>query len=180
MFSLKTRHWNKLLICFTLEVTTTTVVRGMMYLPSLTSAPEAVSIVAFLLFAVFVGSQHGWPATVNDFCEPSLFNPITEEEITLPSLTTLSNIRMSYNADGSVGAYFYCQDLPFFDRFQIDVLIGGSSFHKIVVSSEPSSSSHSFVVAVIVGWPQWHRNCTSGTKQLDPYRRRILRGLIIL
>ena len=62
----------------------------------------------------------------------------------------------SYDADGSIDAYLYNQFTPSFDRVQFDELIlGHESFHRLVVSSEPSALSHSFTVAAIVGWPPY-------------------------
>ncbi|CAL4893489.1 unnamed protein product [Urochloa decumbens] len=54
-----------------------------------------------------IGSSHGWLVTVDDRSEMHLVNPITGEQIALPSVTTIKNVRPIFNKFGVVQKYEY-------------------------------------------------------------------------
>ncbi|KAF3321890.1 hypothetical protein FCM35_KLT14106 [Carex littledalei] len=110
----------------------------------------------FLREKLFIGSQYGFVAVLDQYSEPSLFNPpLTGDIISLPSITTVQTVRPFRSANGYLVSYLYCvcitnPESPFeryaFEHFQ-DIIL----FQKIMVSSNPSISSSSFVAAALIG-----------------------------
>lgn len=98
---------------------------------------------------LFVGSHHGWIALVNQFCEPSILNPITGQVIPHPSISTLSIIRPSYKFDRSLDCYYFCDhfDKKFYG-WTIKHHRKNITFNRIIFSSDPSSSTDFTVVAI--------------------------------
>ncbi|KAF0895675.1 hypothetical protein E2562_014294 [Oryza meyeriana var. granulata] len=52
-----------------------------------------------------IGSSHGWIITIDDMCELHLLNPVTGDQIVLPSITTIEQIEPVYNDNGVVHRY---------------------------------------------------------------------------
>ncbi|XP_078148669.1 uncharacterized protein LOC144544139 [Carex rostrata] len=109
----------------------------------------------FLHEKLFIGSQYGFVAILDQYSEPSLFNPLTGEIISLPSITTIHTVRPCRSANDNLVSYFYrvCitnSESPFerytFEHFR-DIIL----FEKIIISSNPSISSSGFVAAALIG-----------------------------
>ncbi|XP_020105243.1 uncharacterized protein LOC109721845 [Ananas comosus] len=95
-----------------------------------------------------VGSQHGWLATLDPFSEPALLNPLTGQEIPLPSITTLPDIHPSYAPDGSVASYFHFSDPTDYYFHYKPEEFRGLSFDKVAFSSSPAAGGPLTVVAL--------------------------------
>nr|CAD1837413.1 unnamed protein product [Ananas comosus var. bracteatus] len=95
-----------------------------------------------------VGSQHGWLATLDPFSEPALLNPLTGQEIPLPSITTLPDIHPSYAPDGSVASYFHLSDPTDYYFQYTPEEFRGRSFVKVAFSSSPAAGGPLTVVAL--------------------------------
>uniref|UniRef100_A0A0A9CE25 Uncharacterized protein n=1 Tax=Arundo donax TaxID=35708 RepID=A0A0A9CE25_ARUDO len=54
-----------------------------------------------------IGSSHGWLVTVDDRSEMHLINPITGEQIALPSVITIEHVKPIFNKSGAVEKYEY-------------------------------------------------------------------------
>ncbi|KAJ4751715.1 hypothetical protein LUZ62_086120 [Rhynchospora pubera] len=108
----------------------------------------------FLHKKLFIGSQHGWLTVLDLHCDPTLLNPLTGESISLPSITTLPEVRPHHSVNGNIVSYFcranYRLESPFldctFDEYSADV-----TFKKVLVSSNPSISSSNFFAAALFG-----------------------------
>ncbi|KAE8788930.1 hypothetical protein D1007_36930 [Hordeum vulgare] len=53
----------------------------------------------------FIGSSHGWLVTVDERSEMHLLNPITCEQIALPSVTTIEHVKPIFDEYGDVCKY---------------------------------------------------------------------------
>ncbi|KAJ4756663.1 F-box only protein 7 [Rhynchospora pubera] len=105
---------------------------------------------------LFIGSQYGWIFLKDQLSEPSIFNPLTGQEILLPSITTIPNIQISYaNADSSHMRYVYrrCYTSTFIEYTDED-FHGGIHFEMIVASCPPASSCSNLTIAAIFGCPE--------------------------
>ncbi|XP_020113213.1 putative F-box protein At4g22660 [Ananas comosus] len=102
-----------------------------------------------------IGSQHGWLATLDPLSELALLNPLTSQEILLPSVATLPNVYASRAPDGSVSRYLTLSpSLPWFNFCPLPPnLFRNASFSKVVLSSSPASGG-SLTVAALYGWSQ--------------------------
>ncbi|OEL24673.1 Elongator complex protein 1 [Dichanthelium oligosanthes] len=54
-----------------------------------------------------IGSAHGWAVTADDRSELHLVNPVTGDQIALPSVTTMEHVTPVHGEDGAVRAYNY-------------------------------------------------------------------------
>lgn len=54
----------------------------------------------------FIRCQYGWLAIIDAYYEPSLFNILTSESISLPSIFTLLDICPTFSLDGSLVFYW--------------------------------------------------------------------------
>lgn len=54
-----------------------------------------------------IGSSYGWIITVDERCEVHLVNPITGEQIALPSITTIEQVKPIYDDAGSISKCEY-------------------------------------------------------------------------
>lgn len=54
-----------------------------------------------------IGSSHGWLITVDDKSEMHLVNPITREQIALPSVITIEHVKPIFNESGAIHKYEY-------------------------------------------------------------------------
>jgi hypothetical protein len=107
----------------------------------------------FLREKLFIGSQYGFVAVLDQYSEASLFNPLTGEIISLPSITTVQTVRPCHSANGNLESYFdrFCITNPKspFERYTVENFRNIILFEKIIVSSNPSISSSGFVAAAI-------------------------------
>ncbi|KAJ4819235.1 hypothetical protein LUZ62_031801 [Rhynchospora pubera] len=109
----------------------------------------------FLQEKLFIGSQYGWLTVLDLHCEPTLFNPLTGESISLPSITTLPRVRPNHSVSGDIVSYFfrttYRPESLFEDCAFEDCLIE-VTFKKVLISSNPSTFSSKFFAAALVGF----------------------------
>ncbi|XP_062216942.1 probable F-box protein At4g22165 isoform X2 [Phragmites australis] len=54
-----------------------------------------------------IGSSHGWMVTVDEWSEMHLVNPITCEQIALPSVITIEQVKPIYDDGGAICKYHY-------------------------------------------------------------------------
>jgi hypothetical protein len=52
-----------------------------------------------------IGSSHGWLVTVDDRSEMHLLNPITSEQVALPSMITMEHLKPIFSKSGAVDKY---------------------------------------------------------------------------
>ncbi|GJM88542.1 hypothetical protein PR202_ga04616 [Eleusine coracana subsp. coracana] len=52
-----------------------------------------------------IGSSHGWLVTVDDRSEMHLLNPITREQVALPSVITMEHVKPIFSKSGAVDKY---------------------------------------------------------------------------
>ncbi|PAN51836.1 hypothetical protein PAHAL_9G623700 [Panicum hallii] len=57
-----------------------------------------------------IGSSHGWVITVDERSEMHLVNPITSEQIALPSVITIEQVEPIYDNTGAICKYNYSMD----------------------------------------------------------------------
>uniref|UniRef100_A0A0E0DPR8 F-box domain-containing protein n=1 Tax=Oryza meridionalis TaxID=40149 RepID=A0A0E0DPR8_9ORYZ len=105
-----------------------------------------------------VGCSHGWLVTADARSELHLLNPVTGDQISLPSVTTIEQVTPILDvddADGSVTAYnlfFYDGNIPRKEYrtpaiYQLDEL-RNFIYMKAVISSDPASGDD-FTVMLI-------------------------------
>ncbi|WOL13024.1 F-box protein SKIP23-like [Canna indica] len=90
-----------------------------------------------------VGSSHGWLITADSSSELHLLNPVTGDQIRLPSVTTFPFVDAVYNTRGRVTSYSLCfgDDIPP-ESFEPDRL-RYFLYEKAVLSAAPTRSSPS-------------------------------------
>ncbi|KAK8944025.1 hypothetical protein KSP40_PGU014196 [Platanthera guangdongensis] len=97
-------------------------------------------------------SQHGWLVTIDDLLTPRLLNPLTMQELPLPSLVTIPNLfEPVYFPDdhGSLHAVWYNHTNRFlFSRERFPDLLE-LYFRKIIVTSSPMQGSIAVVLCTI-------------------------------
>ncbi|CAO2142095.1 unnamed protein product [Urochloa humidicola] len=99
-----------------------------------------------------IGSSFGWIITADERSELHLLNPITSEQIALPSVTTIEQVEPVFDDKGTVCNYKYLwytgedviSDTP--SVFPLSEL-RESLFYKAFLSSDPSMGSY-FVVLI--------------------------------
>ncbi|KAK3120265.1 hypothetical protein QOZ80_9AG0684700 [Eleusine coracana subsp. coracana] len=99
-----------------------------------------------------IGSSYGWIITVDDMCDVHLVNPITCEQIVLPSVTTIEQVTPIFDDAGSPRKYEY-------SWYTGNEIIADSPsicspselrdylFYKAFLSSDPSTGDY-FVVLI--------------------------------
>lgn len=105
----------------------------------------------------FIGCQYGWLAVTDAYCEPSLFNVLTNESISLPSISTLPNVHPMFSIDGSLDFYRHHYQMHSgapFEEDTLDFFCRIVTFSKLVISSDPSLSTGGFVVAALFYYPE--------------------------
>ncbi|KAL6654844.1 hypothetical protein ACP70R_008309 [Stipagrostis hirtigluma subsp. patula] len=98
-----------------------------------------------------IGSSYGWIVTADERCNLHLVNPITGEQITLPSVTTIEQVKPIFDDTGAVCKYEYSwytgegmvaeNPLSIFVPSELRDYL----FHKAFLSSDPSTGDY-FVV----------------------------------
>ncbi|CAN6363209.1 unnamed protein product [Urochloa humidicola] len=104
-----------------------------------------------------IGSSFGWIITADERSELHLLNPITGEQIALPSVTTIEQVKPVFDDEGAVCNYEYwwytgedvISDTP--SVFPLSEL-RDFLFYKAFLSSDPSTGGY-FVV--LIHNPRW-------------------------
>ncbi|KAL6603550.1 hypothetical protein ACP70R_043911 [Stipagrostis hirtigluma subsp. patula] len=103
---------------------------------------------------MFIGSAHGWLITADEHSELHLVNPVTGDQIALPSVTTIEGVSPIYGEDGAVQAYQRSWSWRgWFNEWktQSDVFalhkLRYYFFEKAFLSCDPSTGS--YIVALI-------------------------------
>uniref|UniRef100_A0A0D9XTH5 F-box domain-containing protein n=1 Tax=Leersia perrieri TaxID=77586 RepID=A0A0D9XTH5_9ORYZ len=98
-----------------------------------------------------IGSSHGWIITADERSELHIVNPITGEQMSLPTVTTIEQVKPLYNDAGVVHGYEYSwysgrhvYSSP--STFSLG-LLRKYLFNKAFLSSDPSSGDY-FVVLI--------------------------------
>ena len=93
-----------------------------------------------------IGSSYGWIITADERSELHLVNPITGEQIALPSVTTIEQVKPVFDDEGAVCSYEYWwytgEDVISYTPSVRDYL-----FYKAFLSSDPSMGGY-FVVLI--------------------------------
>uniref|UniRef100_A0A0D9XTF1 KIB1-4 beta-propeller domain-containing protein n=1 Tax=Leersia perrieri TaxID=77586 RepID=A0A0D9XTF1_9ORYZ len=100
-----------------------------------------------------IGSSHGWIITVDDMCQLHLLNPITGDQIALPSITTIEQFEAIYDDNGVVCCYrlsFFTGDnvneTPRVGTFLSCEELQDTCFQKAFLSDDPSTGNYYVVL----------------------------------
>ncbi|CAL5040320.1 unnamed protein product [Urochloa decumbens] len=96
----------------------------------------------------FLGSAYGWIITADERSELHLLNPITGDQIALPSVTTFEHVTPIYDKNGTVEEYSsYCAlPGPHGPSTYSLSKLREFFFHKAFLSSDPSTGDYIVVV----------------------------------
>ncbi|XP_037463100.1 uncharacterized protein LOC119334658 [Triticum dicoccoides] len=100
-----------------------------------------------------IGSNHGWIITADDRSELHLLNPITGDQIALPSVTTIEQVKPIFDDAGALHKYQYSWytgtprlvDFPTPSVFSLGEL-RDYLFEKAFLSSDPSTGDYYVVL----------------------------------
>ncbi|CAD6335634.1 unnamed protein product [Miscanthus lutarioriparius] len=106
-----------------------------------------------------IGSAYGWVVTADETSELHLVNPITRDQIALPSVTTIEQV-----SNGAIHMYKYSRytgthgelDPP--SVLRLDKL-RDYIFHKAFLSSDPSTGNY---IVVLIHHPYWQISFARG------------------
>ncbi|XP_062230171.1 F-box protein SKIP23-like [Phragmites australis] len=110
-----------------------------------------------------IGSAYGWIITVDDRSELHLVNPITGDQIALPSITTIEHVTPTYDDNGAVKEYYSWAAMQ--DESEDPPSVFGLSklrdyfFTKAFLSSDPSTGSY---IVVVIHNPRWQISFARG------------------
>ncbi|WVZ78658.1 hypothetical protein U9M48_026337 [Paspalum notatum var. saurae] len=98
----------------------------------------------------FIGSAYGWIVTADERSELHLLNPITGDQIELPSITTIESVTPVYDEKGAIKEYSSWCPLPGRhgqpSNYSLRKL-RDTFFDKVFLSSDPSTGD--YIVALI-------------------------------
>jgi hypothetical protein len=101
--------------------------------------------------------MHGWIITADERSELHLLNPITGDQIPLPSVTTIEQVKPVHNDDGVLHKYEFswCTAEEVYDSPSIYDLgeLRDRLFHKAFLSSDPSNGDY-YVVLIYTPYHQ--------------------------
>jgi hypothetical protein len=104
-----------------------------------------------------IGSNHGWIITADERSELHLLNPITGDQIALPSVTTIEQVKPVYSNDGVLHKYafsWYTADEVYDSPSAYDLgELRDRLFYKAFLSSDPSSGDY-YVVLIYTPYRQ--------------------------
>jgi hypothetical protein len=98
-----------------------------------------------------IGSAYGWIVTADERSELHLINPITGDQIALPSVTTIEQVKPIYDSNGAIHMYLYsrytgtgrCVDPS--SILRLDKL-RDYIFYKAYLSSDPCTGNYTVVL----------------------------------
>ncbi|CAL4980539.1 unnamed protein product [Urochloa decumbens] len=98
-----------------------------------------------------IGSSFGWIITADERSELHLLNPITGEQIALPSVTTIEQVKPVFDDEGAVCNYeylWYTGEDVIFDTPSVFLLseLRDFLFYKAFLSSDPSMGGYLVVL----------------------------------
>jgi hypothetical protein len=100
-----------------------------------------------------IGSSYGWIVTADERSELHIVNPITGDQIALPSVTTIEPVKLIFDDNGAVCCYEYSYDSGEDELSEPPDIVDDLSeprdslFHKAFLSSDPSTGDY-FVVLI--------------------------------
>ncbi|KAK1651842.1 hypothetical protein QYE76_069647 [Lolium multiflorum] len=104
-----------------------------------------------------IGSSHGWIITADERSELHLLNPITGDQIALPSVTTIEQVKPVHNNDGVLHKYefsWYTAEEVYDSPSIYDLReLRDRLFHKAFLSSDPSNGDY-YVVLIYTPYHQ--------------------------
>ncbi|KAL6847642.1 hypothetical protein ACP4OV_022668 [Aristida adscensionis] len=104
-----------------------------------------------------IGSSHGWMVTVDERSEMHLVNPITSEQIALPSVITMDHVAPIYDSAGAICEYCYWNNSTDLVNKQSITLAPGELryylHHKALLLHDTSTGSY-IVVFIHNPWRQ--------------------------
>ncbi|CAL4966726.1 unnamed protein product [Urochloa decumbens] len=111
-----------------------------------------------------IGSAYGWIVTADERSELHLVNPITGDQIALPSVTTIEQVKPIYDNNGAIHMYGYSRytgaegylDPP--SVFRLDKL-RDYIFYKAFLSSDPFTGNY---IVVLIHHPYWQISFARG------------------
>ncbi|CAL5050003.1 unnamed protein product [Urochloa decumbens] len=95
-----------------------------------------------------IGSAYGWIITADESSELDLLNPITGDQIALPSVTTMDHVKPIYNKNGVVKKYEVWRHNDNPSKIRVFGLreLRKSFFVKAFLSSDPSTGDYIVVL----------------------------------
>ncbi|CAN6200687.1 unnamed protein product [Urochloa humidicola] len=111
-----------------------------------------------------IGSAYGWIVTADMRSELHLVNPITGDQIALPSVTTIEQVKPIYDNNGAIHMYRYSRytgpkgylEPP--SVFRLDKL-RDYIFYKAFLSSDPFTGNY---IVVLIHHPYWQISFARG------------------
>lgn len=111
-----------------------------------------------------IGSAYGWIITADERSELHLVNPITGDQIALPSVTTIEQVKPIYDSNGAIHMYGYSRytgvdghlDPP--SVYHLDKL-RYYIFYKAFLSSDPFTGNY---IIVLIHNPYWQISFARG------------------
>ncbi|CAL9195315.1 unnamed protein product [Musa hybrid cultivar] len=94
---------------------------------------------------IYVGSCHGWLATLDGRCNMHLLNPLTGAQIPLPSVLTLPFIRDIYNLEGQITNCNVEQDHNHYSLWL-------KFIRKVVLSKAPDADNDFTIMMIYSHW----------------------------
>ncbi|CAL9125825.1 unnamed protein product [Musa acuminata var. zebrina] len=94
---------------------------------------------------IYVGSCHGWLATLDGRCNMHLLNPLTGAQIPLPSVLTLPFIRDIYSLEGQITNFNAEQD---HNQYSLWLKF----IRKVVISKAPDADNDFTIMMIYSHW----------------------------
>ncbi|URE17486.1 hypothetical protein MUK42_10406 [Musa troglodytarum] len=94
---------------------------------------------------IYVGSCHGWLATLDERCNMHLLNPLTGAQILLPSVLSLPFIRHDYNLEGQIINFNAERDRTHYSLWL-------KFIRKVVLSKAPDADNDFTILMIYSQW----------------------------
>ncbi|CAN6162937.1 unnamed protein product [Urochloa humidicola] len=111
-----------------------------------------------------IGSAYGWIVTADERSELHLVNPITGDQIALPSVTTIEQVKPIYDNNGAIHMYRYSRYTGPKDYLEPSSVLRLDKlrdylFYKAFLSSDPFTGNY---IVVLIHHPYWQISFVRG------------------